>query len=217
MQFVIQTVPQPHVISDWIKSSIPLCTCKIVCQEGKCREMSHEGLIPSLWRCTVTQQRGPMSIPNCGAWKCCICVWSMQSWHQAEHQSLAARGVCVSPQRSCHLSLATGTNEFNLLETSMEIISTHGGRTLNVFEYIHASRVKKNLLSWWQIPYSNSSAYKGNQNCKTIMDIKIPTCPRWEKFCKESSNYENIYVTAWILLLSKRSLQLLSVSESVLG
>lgn len=30
---MIQTVPQPHVVSDWIKSSIPLYTWNIVCQE----------------------------------------------------------------------------------------------------------------------------------------------------------------------------------------
>lgn len=165
MQFVIQTVPQPHVISDWIKSSIPLCTCKIVCQEGKCREMSHKGLIPSLWRCTATEQRGPMSAPSYGAWKCHIFVThavtatGRPSAHVKRAQSSPVPwqpvGVCVSPQRCCHLSLpaapgplARGTNEFNWFETSMKIISTHVGRNSGRFEYIHTFWVKtKSVLS----------------------------------------------------------------------
>lgn len=149
MQFVIQTVSQPHVISDWIKSSIPLCTCKIVCQEGKCREMSHEGLIPSLWRCTVTRQRGPMSIPNCGAWKSCVCVIHAilatgrapvrVTWAQSSPVPRQLVG-CACPL-PCHPSLsaaavARGTKECNWLETPKEITSTHAGRNSECF-WVH--------------------------------------------------------------------------------
>lgn len=150
-----------------------------------------------------------------------VFLGAMQGWHEMGPElssPLAARGVSVSPQRCCPLSLAAtpgplarGTNEFNWLETSVKIISTHGGRNSERF-WVHTCILSENkicaeqtcvkggvpctrqskgsqtqtwaqsaggeLLPWWPIPNWNSSAYKGNQKCKTVMDIKIPTFPK---------------------------------------
>lgn len=42
--------------------------------EGECRGMAHEGLIHSLWSCTLTPCKGPVHIPTFRAWRCCIFV-----------------------------------------------------------------------------------------------------------------------------------------------
>lgn len=197
-----------------------------------------------------------MSIPNCGAWQCCICVIhattasgrasvSGSSWGVCPHRG-AATSACQQhlglwPEVPMSLTglrpqweqnppmvgeLWTFLSEYMHLEWKQTLcwanVSERWGALLKATwrlsqTQIWAQSAGRELLSWWQMPYSSSSVYRGNQKCKTIMDVKIPTCQRWEKFCKENSNYENIYVTGWLLLLSKRSLQLLSVSESVLG
>lgn len=102
--------------------------------------MSHEGLIHSLWRCMVTQQKGPLDIPKCSAWKRYIFVAHtiMAMGQQAGHlyplkrpsalqSSSASSWVCMHIHRCYYLGLsaiampfARSTNKFNCLVKSLE-------------------------------------------------------------------------------------------------
>lgn len=108
MQFVIQTVPQPHVISDWIKSSIPLYTCKIVCQEflkanaGRCH--TRDSFTPSG---EARLRRGRvLCIFLSAVPRNAIFLWPVRSWQWGNRN-----GICThwtGPVLSSHLQPAHG-------------------------------------------------------------------------------------------------------------